>query len=92
MFAKNAAGGVDFNIVDQSLNNLMSYIRGVKGKSQDDIDAAEKLLDMQRKTAMQIYNVVQSTAFRQALKDNEIEYGSEQAHKLASLINLFGGH
>jgi len=51
MLAKSVAGGVDFSTIDSSVDQLKSYVRGIQRKSQDDIDAAEELLDMQRNMA-----------------------------------------
>ena len=89
MFAKKAVAGKNFEHIDKAFDNL---IQGVNrhAKSKEDIEAATDLLNKQRDMAKHVFTIANSNLMKEALKNNNIEAGSEDAYKLISLINLIG--
>ena len=87
MFAKKATGGVDIGDINRSFDHLIAAVNR-QGKSKEDVEAMQQLLEDQRSTALEIFRTANSKLAKDAAKANNIEYNTERYHQFVSLLSL----
>jgi len=87
LFAKKATSGGNLASVERAVEHIKAGINN-RSRSQEDIDAANVLLDQQLEMAKEIFKTANSKLAKDAAKANGIEYNTERYHQFVSLLSL----